>query len=301
MGIEFYSSTAANNSSAPPMGWPEGMAPSAVNDTGRQMMADIRAWYEAAEWIDFGYSHAYVSGTQFTIAGGIDRTATYHPGRRIRAQGAGAGTIYGTVSASGYSAPTTTVTVAWDSGALQNESLAIALHIISGNATAIPAVLARSGTKLVFPGIASAPAGWSIDTTAAYDQATIRVRNAASAATGGSVDFTAVFANGNTGAYTLQIADLPAHTHDLGNHTHGMAHTHTYSKSFYNNTGGVAGANINPNAGEADGAAATSNSSISSTGAPSSNSSGSAGGGAGHGHGLTLAVKYIDSCICVKI
>ncbi len=301
MGIESYSTTAANNSAAPPHGWPEGMAPSAVNDAGRQMMADIRAWYETAEWINFGYTHAYVNGTQFTIGGGIDRTPAYHPGRRVRAQGGATGTIYGTISAASYAAPTNTVTVAWDGGSLQNEPLTVALHILSGNGTAIPAVLARSGTKLLFPAIATAPAGWSIDTTAAYDQATIRVRTSASTATGGSLDFTTAFANGSTSAYALQISDLPAHSHDLGNHTHGMAHTHTYSKSHYNNTGGISGANINPNAGEADGAAVTSGSSASNTGGPSTNSSGSTGGGAAHSHGLTLAVKYVDGCICVKI
>lgn len=45
MAINLWSTTAALNNSAPPAGWPEGMAPSAVNDTARQMMADIATWY----------------------------------------------------------------------------------------------------------------------------------------------------------------------------------------------------------------------------------------------------------------
>lgn len=301
MGLSLYSTTAANNSAAPPMGWPEGMAPSAVNDTGRQMMADLRAWYEAAEWIDLGLTPVYVSGTQFTLGGGVDRTPSYHVGRRVRAQGPGTGTIYGTIAASGYSAPTTSVTVTWDSGALQNEALAVALHILSGNGTAMPAVFARSGTKLLFPGIAAAPAGWTIDASSANEQAALRVRSSASAATGGSVDFTTAFANGSTGSYALQLADLPAHAHDLSSHTHGMAHTHGYSKSNYSNSGGISGANINPNAGEENGAAATSGASTSNTAGPSVNSTGNAGGGGAHSHGLSLAVKYVDCCICVKI
>lgn len=300
MGIESYSTTPANNSSAPPMGWPEGMAPSAVNDTGRQMMADIRAWYEAAEWIDFGHGHVYVSGTQFTIGGGIDRTPAYHVGRRIRGQGAVTGTIYGTIAAASYSAPTTTVTVASDSGSLQNEALTIALHIVSGNATAIPAVMARAGTKLLFPGIASAPAGWSIDTTAAYDQAAIRVRTSASTGTGGSVDFATAFANGSTGSYTLQIADLPAHSHDLGNHTHDMGnHTHGFTAVLSpdgtpTGSGGASFGHPGAQAGTTGGP------STNTTGAAGGNT-GNAGGGGGHSHGLVLAVKYVDSCICVKI
>lgn len=40
MGVTSYSRTAASNTSAPPNGAPEGMAPSAVNDVLRQVMAD---------------------------------------------------------------------------------------------------------------------------------------------------------------------------------------------------------------------------------------------------------------------
>jgi len=43
MSIINYSTTPANNNSAPPNGAPEGMAPSAVNNTIREIMADIRS------------------------------------------------------------------------------------------------------------------------------------------------------------------------------------------------------------------------------------------------------------------
>lgn len=43
--IREWSTTAANNNSAAPDGAPEGMAPSAVNDTMREMMAQIKTWY----------------------------------------------------------------------------------------------------------------------------------------------------------------------------------------------------------------------------------------------------------------
>lgn len=42
MAFTKYSSTPASNNAAPPNGMPEGMAPSAVNDAGRDMMAEIR-------------------------------------------------------------------------------------------------------------------------------------------------------------------------------------------------------------------------------------------------------------------
>lgn len=302
MSIASYSTTAANNNAAPPNGWPEGMAPSALNDTGRQMMADIRSWYEAAEWIDFGLAHVYASGTQFTIGGGVDRSPLYHVGRRIRAQGAATGTVYGTISASLYTAPTTTITIVWDTGAMQNEALSIALHILSGNGTAMPALFARSGTRLLFPGISTAPSGWSIDSSAVNEQATLRVRSSASASTGGSVDFTTAFANGSTGSYALTIADIPAHSHDLSNHTHTITdHVHLGNHPNINNVGGISGVNFNANSGIASTVSGGISGGAPQSGVPSSNASSSVGGGGSHSHGLSLAVKYVDCCICVKI
>jgi len=292
MGIELYSTVAAGNNAAPPSGWPEGMAPSAVNDTGRQMMADIRAWYEAAEWINFGLTHAYVSGTAFSIGGGVDRTATYHVGRRIRAQGAATGTIYGTISAASYAAPTTSVTVAWDSGTLQNETLAVALWILS--ASTAPAVLARSGTKLLFPQLAAAPVGWTIDAT--WNQATIRVMSAASATSGGTVDFTTAFASGSTGAYALTAGDMPSHQHDLQNHTHGYSDSTTDSIS-------TTSVNVTQSGGTGVLASASPSNSDHgrTTAAPSVNLTGLQGGGGAHSHALGLAVRYLDACVCTKV
>lgn len=129
-GIELYSTTAASNNSAPPNGWPEGQAPSTVNDCARQLMASIRTWYEDAEWIKWGDTTAYVGATQFKIAGS-DVTARYTVGRRVRAVGSSTGTIYGTISVSAFSTDTT-ITVVWDSGSLSNETLTISIGEIKG-------------------------------------------------------------------------------------------------------------------------------------------------------------------------
>lgn len=114
-GIELWSTTAADNDSAAPNGWPEGMPPSGVNDTGRQMMAAVREWYETAEWINLGHTPTYIGATSFSVTG--DQTTTYQIGRRIKAYGTTPFTIYGTISNSAY-ASVTTVTVTWDSGSL---------------------------------------------------------------------------------------------------------------------------------------------------------------------------------------
>lgn len=141
-GIELYSTTAANNNSAVPNGWPEGMAPSGVNDAARQMMAAIRTWYQDAEWTLWGDTTVYASGTSFTIAG-VDVTSRYKIGRRVRAVGSSTGTIYGKISASAF-ATNTTVTVVWDSGSLSNETLTISLGTISGSATGALSANARA-------------------------------------------------------------------------------------------------------------------------------------------------------------
>lgn len=133
MAISSYSTTAASNNSAVPNGWPEGMAPSGVNDCGRQMMADVRSWYEDAEWLTWGDTTAYVSGTSFKIAGS-DVTARYSVGRRVRAVGSGTGTIYGKILTSAFSTDTT-LTAAWDSGSLSNETLTISIAANKGNTT----------------------------------------------------------------------------------------------------------------------------------------------------------------------
>jgi hypothetical protein len=109
-GIKDYSTTAASNT----MYFPENMAPSLVNDNLRQVQADIRNWYEQAEWLNLGFTPTYVSTTSFTVSG--DKTSYYTVGRRIKIEDAT--TLYGVIAASTYLSPNTTVTVTLDSGVL---------------------------------------------------------------------------------------------------------------------------------------------------------------------------------------
>lgn len=118
MALWQWSTTPANNATAATaINWAEGQPPSSVNDSARQMMADVATWYQnGPEWLNYGLTPTYVNATQFTVNG--NQTATYSVGRRVRAF-VTAGTIYGTVTASSFSSQTT-VTVAWDSGNLDN-------------------------------------------------------------------------------------------------------------------------------------------------------------------------------------
>lgn len=126
-GIKDYSTTPSNNNAAPPNGFPEGMAPASLNDGMRQVMADIRSWYQDPAWINLGDAPTYSSGTVFLLSG--DKTATYTVGMRIKASGTTPFTIYGTISVSSYSAPNTSITVVWDSGSMNSTLNAVSINL----------------------------------------------------------------------------------------------------------------------------------------------------------------------------
>jgi hypothetical protein len=136
-GIDSWSTTAATNATADggSINWAEGQAPSTVNNTARQMCADIRSAFNDLVWFQYGTGDqgsgnlavacVYSSGTAFTVAG-VDVTTPFHAGRRVKAVGSGTGTIYGSISSSSFST-NTTVNVTWDSGSLSNETLTVYL------------------------------------------------------------------------------------------------------------------------------------------------------------------------------
>jgi hypothetical protein len=134
MPIKNWSTTAASNNSAPPNGAPENWAPSAVNDTIRQQMADHRTQWQDAEWFDWGDTPSRASASSFKI--GADVTSRYLANRRIKLYDAT--TLYATISSSSYSAPDTTVNVTMDSGSLTTSLTSVALAILSPTNKSIP-------------------------------------------------------------------------------------------------------------------------------------------------------------------
>jgi len=146
-----YDTAAANNTATGTgsVSVAEGMLPSNINNAFRSIMADIRQHYNVAEWIEYGdgagaYTPAYVSGTSFTIAG-VNVTAIYHVGRRVKVTASTPGTIYGTITATAFSS-NTTVTVAWDSGSLSNEAIT---NVLIG-------ALSKTNSSIPVAGIATA-------------------------------------------------------------------------------------------------------------------------------------------------
>lgn len=96
-----YSTTAASNNMAVPDGAPENWTGAQVNDTLRQFMSVVRAWYDDPQWLDITYDLS-VRGTKTfsrVDADTIDilatnATAYFLQGRRIRIVGSSTVTCY---------------------------------------------------------------------------------------------------------------------------------------------------------------------------------------------------------------
>ena len=122
-GLKAYSTTAASNNATPPCGWPASniMQPGQVDDSARQNMADTRAWYDDAQWINPGYPVRYISGTAFEVS--TTNPSIYHVARRIKVDDGSGNLTYGTIVSVTDLSPTAngnsrTVIVAPDSGSV---------------------------------------------------------------------------------------------------------------------------------------------------------------------------------------
>lgn len=130
--VTSYSTTPANNNASPPSGAPEGMAPSAVNDTIRQIMADIAVEAQTNQVKTLGS----VAGTN-TITGNMSPALTgYSTGMIVVFTPANSNTGATTLAINGLSAR---AVVKFDGDAL-----------VSGDLVAgVPALLVASGSQFV--------------------------------------------------------------------------------------------------------------------------------------------------------
>jgi hypothetical protein len=130
-----WSSSASGNSSvaggANTINFAEGQAPGSVNNSAREMMAQIRAIYSPGEWgwVEHSATASIASQTAFKLAG--NQTANWVANRRWRLR-SGSSDRYGTVVSSSFTSETT-ITVTVDSGSLSASHSLAALSAVSGN------------------------------------------------------------------------------------------------------------------------------------------------------------------------
>lgn len=116
MALRHWSTSASGNASTVGINWAEGQPPSTVNDSAREMMAQVRRQYRPDEWSWVAISNTASVASQTSFRVSTDLTSVFHAQRRVRLQSAST-TRYATVVSSSFTAETT-VTVAVDAGSL---------------------------------------------------------------------------------------------------------------------------------------------------------------------------------------
>lgn len=130
-----WSSSASGNSSiaggSNTINFAEGQAPGSVNNSAREMMAQVRSVYAPDEWgwVEFSATASVASQTSFKIVG--NQTSNWVANRRWRLK-SGSTTRYGTVVSSSFTSETT-ITVTVDSGSLSASHSLAALSSVSDN------------------------------------------------------------------------------------------------------------------------------------------------------------------------
>lgn len=153
--VRRWSSTATGNASIAggvnTINWAEGQAPGSVNNSAREMMAQLRGIYTPDEWgwVEHSATASIASQTVIKLPG--NQTTAWTANRRWRLK-SGSTTRYGSVVSSSYTTETT-ITVTVDSGSLSASHSLAALAAIDANH--IPA-----NTYITSASVASAIAGF---------------------------------------------------------------------------------------------------------------------------------------------
>lgn len=141
MKVGLWSTTAGSNNSATPDGWPEGQAPSTLNDCAREMMAAIKTAIQDIDYFDHGFSPTYINANSFSVPG--NQTDRLLGGRQLKLFDAA--TIYRAISTASY---TTVTTVQLASGSAVTASLSsFAVSIINPAHSILPSVVSKATAK----------------------------------------------------------------------------------------------------------------------------------------------------------
>lgn len=204
-----WSTTPGSNNSTPPDGWPEGQAPSTVNDCAREMMASVRTVFNDAQYFDQNLTPTFVNATSFTVAG--DQTSAIHAGRRLKIFDATAGvatTIYATVVTASFTV-VTTISISADAGQLTSSLSSFALAILSNNNNSLPRNLTPSFGATTIAGTLSVSGATTLKAGLSVEGATVLASTL-------SVSGAAVFAGATTLASTLTVSGTASVLGNLG-------------------------------------------------------------------------------------
>lgn len=215
MKLGLWSTTAASNNTTPPDGWPEGQAPSTVNDCAREMMAAMRTYAQDAQWFDHGMSPTFVNTTTFTVPG--DQSTFLMAGRALKLYDGT--TIFRSIATVSASANTnvvlgagTNITASLSSFAASiltpsNNGIPTSYNRISASAIEVTAILSASAivcTTFFASGLSAATAG--ITNLSAVTCVITGALSASAIAVTGTMSASAVVCNNitiNTGAVCL--------------------------------------------------------------------------------------------------
>lgn len=140
MKLGRWSTTPGNNNATPPDGWPEGQAPSTVNDCARENMAAIRTAFADLQFFDQAMTPTAINATSFSVPG--NQTSAIHRGRRLKLFDAS--TYYATVSTASFTT-VTTIHVDVDDGQTVTSSLSsFGISVMSNSNNGMPRNLSLS-------------------------------------------------------------------------------------------------------------------------------------------------------------
>lgn len=141
MKVGRWSTTAANNNATPPDGWPEGQAPSTVNDCARENMAAIKTAMQDMDFFDHDFTPTFINANSFSIPG--DQTARIVAGRQLKLFDGT--TIYRSVGSASY---TTVTTISLGAGTALTSSLSsFAVGILNPASLALPDRISASAIE----------------------------------------------------------------------------------------------------------------------------------------------------------
>lgn len=144
MTIRQWSTTASGNSNVSGINFSEGQNPSTVNNSARELMAQVRQEYtpERWGWVICSATASVNSQTVFKLTG--NQTTDYVANRRVKLTG-GSTTLYATVVSSSFTTETT-ITITGASGSLSSSMSIAWLSTVYGQN--LPAnVITTSGTS----------------------------------------------------------------------------------------------------------------------------------------------------------